>query len=66
MARQFYYITRDLTVKLNDKETANFDQVSVRLSDAAHRNMNQKYVFFKKTRISDGLAMLISYATFTF
>ena len=26
-----------------------FDQVSVRLSDAAHRNMNQKYVFFKKT-----------------
>ena len=23
-----------------------FDQVSIRLSDAAHRNMNQKYVFF--------------------
>ena len=35
------------------------DQVSVRLSDATHRNMNQKYVFFKKTLISDGLAMLI-------
>ena len=33
MARQFYYITIDLTV-------------NVRLSDAAHLNMNQKYVFF--------------------
>ena len=50
-ARQFYYIKIDLTVKLNDKETVNrscFDQVSVRLSDAAHRNVNQKYIFFKK------------------
>ena len=32
MARHFYYITIDLTV-------------NIRLSDAAHRNMNQKYVF---------------------
>ena len=49
MAGQFYYITIDLTVKLNDKETVNrscFEQVSVRLSDAAYRNMNQEYVFF--------------------
>ena len=50
MARQFYYITIALTVKLNDKETGNkdpvFDQVRVGLSDAAHRNMNQIYVFF--------------------
>ena len=35
-----------------------FDQVSVTLWDDAHRNMNQKYVFFKKTLISDGLSML--------
>ena len=27
-----------------------FGQVSVRLSDAAHRKMNQKYAFFKKKR----------------
>ena len=37
-----------------------FHQVSVRLSDAAHRNMNQKYVFFKKALIPDRLSMLIS------
>ena len=44
-----------------------FGQVSVRLSDAAHRDMNQKYGFFKKkTLISDGLSMLMSYAAFTF
>ena len=43
-----------------------FDQVSVCLS--THRNMNQEYVFIflKKTLISDGLSMLISYAAFTF
>ena len=49
MTRQFYCITIALTVKLNDKEQSTdpvFDQVSVRLSDAAHRNINQKYVFF--------------------
>ena len=45
MARQFYYITIDLTVELNDKDPV-FDQISIRLSDAAHRNMNQHYVFF--------------------
>ena len=40
-----------------------FDQVSVCLSDAAHRNTNQKYVFLlKKTLIFDGLSMLMSYA----
>ena len=44
-----------------------FDQVIVRLSDAANRNMNQKYVFFlKKTLISHGLSMLISLANFIF
>ena len=43
-----------------------FDEVSVRTLDAAHRNMNQKYVFFKKTLISNGLSMLISYAAFIF
>ena len=43
-----------------------FDQVSVTLWDDAHRNMNQKYVFFKKTLISDGLSMLTSYVAFTF
>ena len=32
-----------------------FDQASVCLSDATHRNMNQKYVFFKKTLTSDRL-----------
>ena len=38
------------------KESTNlvFDQVSVCLLDAAHRNMNQKYLFFEKTIISDG------------
>ena len=45
-----------------------FDPVSVRLSDAVHRNMNQKYVvfFLKKTLIFNGLWMFISYAVFTF
>ena len=67
MAKQFYYITKDLTVKLDDKESTDsvFDQVSVCLLDAAHCNKNQKCVFFKKT-ISDGLSMLPSYAAFTF
>ena len=37
-----------------------FDQVNVRLSDAAPRNMNQKYIFFKKIVISDGYSMLMS------
>ena len=41
-----------------------FDQVSVCLSGAAHRNMNQKYIFLKKTLISDGLSILISYANY--
>ena len=49
MAWHFYYITIELTVKLNDKETVTGPVfVSVCLSDAAHRNVNQKYVFFKK------------------
>ena len=50
MARQFYYITIDLTVKLNDKERVNnpvSDRVSIRLSEY-ERNMNQKY-FLKNT-----------------
>ena len=65
VARQFYYIKVDLTVKLNVRKQSTdpvFDQVSVRLSDATHRNMNQKDVFLKKTLISDGLVMLISCA----
>ena len=44
-------LVTDHTVKLTDKETVNrpvFDEVGVRLSDAAHRNMNQKYVLFWK------------------
>ena len=42
-----------------------FDQVSVRLPGAAHRNMNQKYVFFlKKKLISDALSMLTSLVKF--
>ena len=44
MLRQFYYITINLTVKLNDKET--FDQVSLRLLYAVHQIMNQKHVYF--------------------
>ena len=43
-----------------------FGQVSVRLSDAAHRNMNQKYAFFKKNAIFQWASMLMSYAAFTF
>ena len=44
-----------------------FAQVSVGLSDATHRNMNQKYVFFKKnTLISNRLSMLLLYTVFTF
>ena len=43
-----------------------FDQISVRLSDTAHLIMKQKYIFFKKTLIYDGLSMLLSYAAFTF
>ena len=43
-----------------------FDQVYIRLSDAAHLNMNQQYALFKKTPISDVLLMLILYAAFTF
>ena len=70
LIREFYYITIDLTVKLNDevKKSSNpvFDQVSVRLSDAAHRNMNQKFAFFLKALISDGFSMLIQCAAFTF
>ena len=48
MTRQLYCVTIDLTVKLNDKETVDrscFSQ-SVPLSDAAHHNINQIYVFF--------------------
>ena len=70
MARQFYYITIDLTVKLNDRKQSTdpvFDQVSIRLLDAAHCKMNQKHVFFfKKALFSDGLSMLILCAAFTF
>ena len=58
IVRQFYYITINLTVKLNDKET--FDQVSLHLLDAVHQIMNQKHVYFLKRPISDGLLMLIS------
>ena len=39
MARQFYYITIELTVKLNDMEKVNKTWF-------VHCNMNQKYVFF--------------------
>ena len=54
-------------IELNEQSTDPiFDQVSVTLWDDAHRNMNQKYVFFKKTLISDGLSMLTSYVAFTF
>ena len=61
--RQFF----DLTVKLNDrKQSTDPVFVSVRLSDAARRSINQKYLFFKKTLISDGLLILISYVAFTF
>ena len=43
--RQFF----DLTVKLNDrKQSTDPVFVSVRLSDAARRSINQKYLFFKK------------------
>ena len=67
MASEFYYITISLTVKLNDQQILFFDQVSVCLSGAVHRNMNQKYMsFFKKTLVSDGLPMLISCVVFTF
>ena len=60
MARQFYYIKIELTVKLNDMEKVNKTWF-------VHCNMNQKYVFFfLKVLISDGLSMLISYAVFTF
>ena len=43
-----------------------FEQVSVRLLDATHHNINQKYFFPKKTLISGGILMLISYTAFTF
>ena len=53
MARQFYYIAIDLTVKLNDKDFVStdsvFDQVSVRLSDAAHRDKHKNMSFLKDT-----------------
>ena len=52
IARKFYYITIDRTVKLNDQETVKnpvFDKVNVSLSDTAHHNMEQKYVFSKNT-----------------
>ena len=45
MTRQFHDITIDLTVRKQSADPV-FDQVIVRLSDAANRNMNQKYVFF--------------------
>ena len=51
MAKHSYYITIDLTVKLNDKEQSTdpvFDQVSFGVSDAAYRNMNQNMSFLKK------------------
>ena len=48
MAKHFYYITIDLLNWIIRKQLTDpvFDQISVRLSDATHRNMNQKYVFF--------------------
>ena len=51
MAKHSYYITIDLTVKLNDKEQSTgpvFGQVSFGVSDAAYRNMNQNMSFLKK------------------
>ena len=47
-----------------------FDQVSVRLLESAHRNINQKSVFWKEkkkkeTLNCDALSMLISYAALT-
>ena len=63
MAR--HYIVTDFTVKLNDKSKSTdpvFDQISVRLSDAAHRNMNQKICHFLKALISDGLSMLTHFS----
>ena len=41
-----------------------FYQDSVCLLDAAHCNINQKYIFLKKALIFDGF--LILYAAFTF
>ena len=44
-----------------------FDQVSIRLTEAAHHNMNQKFcLLFKKTLIFDWLSMSILYAAFTY
>ena len=63
MAR--HYIVTDFTVKLNDKSKSTdpvFDQISVCLSDAAHRNMNQKICHFLKALISDGLSMLTHFS----
>ena len=65
MARRFYYITIDLLNWMIRKQSTDPVFVSVCLSDA-HRNMNQKYVFFQNTLTSDGFSMLISYAAFTF
>ena len=39
-----------------------FDQISVCLSGAAHRNMNQKICHFLKALISDGLSMLTHFS----
>ena len=57
MAKHSYYITIDLTVKLNDKEQSTgpvFDQVSFGVSDAAYRNMNQNMSFLKKHQFPMG------------
>ena len=39
-----------------------FDQISVCLSGAAHRNMNQKICHFLKALISDGISMLTHFS----
>ena len=49
MPKQFYYITIDLIVKLNDKSTVPvFDQVSVCLLDVPIVLRTKNMSFFKK------------------